>query len=808
LVLSRMHALQEWSMLPMWVFAGAFLVSEVFFMRLPVRRSALAIALAEIPLIFGLVFLSPQDLIAARMIGGIAALVLWRRQTSWRLGFNAALFWLEVTLAVAIYRGLLAVGGDSRLVSLSAAFAASLAVSNVTVLLTAFGAGLSEGQWRPRLRNWSYMISQLVTALNTSVALLVLLALQVEIDSIWLLLIFTGLLWVGYREMMSSQREKEGFSRLHGATRAIAGRLTADAVEELLQRAREAFEAERAEITIFGDGKGRSLFRMLVGPGEEVKQYGANEDQAGVLARLRLLSRPQVALVPAGHVTPGRPPLLPDMRGGITAPLRSDGRVLGTLILADHQSPTEAFNESDRQRFEIFSSHVATAVESGQLGEELARESRAREHERSHDPLTAIPNRLVFMGQLRKAMAETKKTGESAALLLLDLTEFDALVEALGQSLADEILRAAAERLSALCAAPAEAYRLEGSQFAVILPDQDRASASAEADRILAGFEDILEIGECRLILDVRGGLALAPEAGSDADTLMRNARYCLAHGRPGAHGVAVFNPESNTVRPARLNLLGELEGAIERDELRLHYQPRIDLATGNIVAAEALVRWQHPRHGLVTPDVFIPLAEWSGLIKLLTRWVFGKVLDDARRCEDEGLAIDIAMKLSVKDLRDAQLADYLATALRVVNLPAERVVMEFTEEGLLRNPEQAARVLSRLRKAGVRRCLEHFGAGYSSLGELRHLEVDEIKIDRMFVAELGADSSMEAVVRAVVELAHRLGKRVVAEGVEDGQTRDRLKKLGCDLAQGYLFSRPMPLQDLLAFSRNRPSAD
>jgi EAL domain-containing protein (putative c-di-GMP-specific phosphodiesterase class I) len=301
-------------------------------------------------------------------------------------------------------------------------------------------------------------------------------------------------------------------------------------------------------------------------------------------------------------------------------------------------------------------------------------------------------------------------------------------------------------------------------------------------------------------------GIAMYPEHGTDVETLLRHADVAMYIAKRGATGHAVYSWERDARDPDSLSLIGELRESIDRNELVLHYQPKLSMMTGRCERVEALVRWQHPRHGLMPPDQFIPLAEETGLIKPLTQWVLETALRQCRAWHDSGLDIIVGVNLSMRNLHDPDLVEQIVQLLKTTGVQPESLKLEVTESALMTDPQRALATLTRLRDIGVEVAIDDFGTGHASLSYLKQMPVGEIKLDRSFVRDMRTDKNDYTIVRSTIELAHDLGLRVIAEGVEDQATWDMLVELGCDLAQGYHMSCPLPASDLRRWLAHAPA--
>jgi len=421
----------------------------------------------------------------------------------------------------------------------------------------------------------------------------------------------------------------------------------------------------------------------------------------------------------------------------------------------------------------------------------------ALKHQALHDGLTGLPNRNLLRDRLQQTILQAERRRQTLALLFLDLDRFKDVNDTFGHQSGDRLLQQAGPRLLSALRASDTVARLGGDEFAVLLPDTDEEGARAAAQALVAALEQSFDLGEHCVSVGASIGIALYPEHGQNDDELMRHADVAMYQAKQLGSGVALYAAERDGHDPVRLTLLGELRQAFERHELRLHYQPVVRLTDGWPAHVEALVRWQHPARGLVSPNEFIPLAEQTGLIAPLTHWTLHEALAQVRVWQQRDLYLGVAVNLSARMLHEPHLAETVASLLREHDVPARRLKLELTESAIMVDPAGALVVLGELHQMGVRLSIDDFGTGYSSLAYLKHLPVDEIKIDRSFVQDMALSGKDLAIVRSTVELARNLGLQVVAEGIEDGETWERLVALGCDLAQGYHISRPLPADAL-----------
>lgn len=437
----------------------------------------------------------------------------------------------------------------------------------------------------------------------------------------------------------------------------------------------------------------------------------------------------------------------------------------------------------------------------------LRRQSAENEHLALHDPLTDLPNRRLFGDRAAQAILAARRDDGRVALLLLDVDRFKEVNDTLGHQNGDVLLREIGARLRGELRESDSVARLGGDEFGVLLPGLDVAAALAVAAKIRRSLQRPFVLGGVTLDLDASVGGVVYPVHGGDVETLLQRADVAMYLAKEDRSGCEVYDAGRDEYSPGRLALAGELRRGIERGELVLHYQPKADLASRRIRGVEALVRWQHPQRGLVGPDVFVPLAERTGLIRPLTHAVLANALRQAEAWQEQGVELSVAVNLSARDLLDVELPDVVRELLERHRVPAARLELEITESVILADPMRTRAVLSRLHAMGVVLAIDDFGTGYSSLRYLKRLPVAEIKIDRSFVMNMHQYENDAVIVRSTIELGRSLGLRVVAEGVESEAVWLELVRLGCDQAQGYYLSPPVPGDELAAWLR-RVAAD
>jgi diguanylate cyclase (GGDEF)-like protein len=424
----------------------------------------------------------------------------------------------------------------------------------------------------------------------------------------------------------------------------------------------------------------------------------------------------------------------------------------------------------------------------------------AKEYQAIHDALTGLPNRVLFRERVEQAIHGARRSDAGCTVMLMDLNHFKEINDTLGHHQGDLLLHEVATRLRATLRAGDTVARLGGDEFGIVLQGATApGDAIAVAEHVLARLREPFLVDSTTLQIGGSIGLAHSPEHGTDVETLMQRADIAMYAAKATSAGYALFEPSQDHHSPRRLTLAAALPGAMERGELRLAYQPKADLRTGGIVGVEALARWEHPELGEIDPAEFVPIAEQTGLIIALTTAVLEAALERVAAWRALGHELSVAVNLSARSFLDERLADEIPLLLAARGLPPSCLELEITESMLMQDPQRARVTLERLAATGVGLAVDDFGTGYSSLVLLKRLPVDTIKIDRSFVLDMVEDEADEAIVRSTIELAHNLGLRVVAEGVESAEAWMRLAALGCDLAQGFHLAHPLPAGRLLA---------
>jgi len=802
--------------LPWWAIAIAFAIAERCVVHLHFRRGAHSFSLGDLPLVFGLIFCSADSFVFGCLLGCGLVLLFDRRLPPVKFAFNIGQLALHACVAVLVVH-LLALGTghvDTR--TWVSALIATQVSSLVGPLLIAAAISLSEGL--VRLPTLARMIGMdlVVTTSNASLGLCGAVITATDVHALPLLLVPAVTLFAAYRAYLSERERHQRLEFLYGANRTLArSREIAPALEGLLLRSLEAFRAEVAEIILFGSDENPSL-RTLLGPGS-YRELMEPVDSDVADGMRDLLERSGGAITLDTPFGGGRLQRYLEARGvthAMVAPLPGEERVIGAIMLANRFGVVRSFGHEDLRLLDTLAGNASVALQYDRLEQAVMQLSVLQEqlhHQAYHDPLTSLANRSLFTDKVREAIAARRS---EVAVLFIDLDDFKTVNDSLGHAAGDELLVAAASRLRA-CLRPEDLVaRLGGDEFAVMIEDAHDAEAAAVrvARRIMEAFVLPVGVGSESVAVYVSVGIATSHGGDFSAEELIRDADVAMYQAKTTGKGhFQVFHPSMGAAVLERHGLKEELRLAIERQELTLYFQPIVDLDTGRLVAEEALVRWEHPRRGLVGPAEFVPLAEETGLILSLGQYVLEEACQQARRWQasaeaDPTSASEVAVhvNLSAVELRDPELVTRVQKTLKSAEVDPRSLIFEITETVLLDNSERVTAAIGELRELGVRFALDDFGTGYSSLSYLHTLPFDMLKIAKSFVDGLARGGREASFVRMIIELARTLGVTVIAEGIETQEQVDALVILECDLGQGFHLGRPEPVRPELAL---RPAA-
>ncbi len=784
--------------IPFWGIAILTFVSAFMVFHVEFRRENYTFTFSELVLVVGLFFASPLHLVIGRVLGEAAYLVGHERQRPRKLSMNLAAVSAE-TAVLLIVQQLLTDTLDVReplswLVALAAVGAAEVVGYAAIALAVRWNGG-------PLTFGSIIRIGLLTAPANTSLAIVVCVLIDAEPAAVPLLGSIAVFLVLMYRSYSSLRQRHESLSLLYDFTHLVSGAREPDAVlDAMLTQAKDLLRAERAEFWLaLGDGTYR---RHVVDDSRHTRHREVIPEALAAL-QLELNEARHVILLARGCTgEPGCAALAElEATDALVAPILEGQTLIGFVTVVNRLSEIYTFDGGDAKIFATLASHAGVALQNGRLIVRLHDQARQREHEALHDPLTALPNRALFGNRLDAHLAESGP--RSVAIALMDLDGFKEINDTLGHQAGDDVLIEVARRLRATVGDDVLAARLGGDEFALIAPvGTDAETMEALCRRVRAAVAAPMQIDLLTVNMGVSIGIAIAPLNGDDGETLVRRADVAMYAAKGGRHGgVCFYDPARDENTPRRLALAHDLRNAIATGQLSIVFQPKVAVADGRLTGVECLSRWSHPVLGEVRPDEFIPVAERTGAIGELTSWMLREALAHAARWRADGRRWNVAVNISVRNLLDATLAADLRRLLAEADTDPASITLEITESHVMSDAVRATRVLEQLATLGVRLSIDDFGTGYSSLAYLQRLPVHEVKIDRSFVAALRLERGADAIVRSVLDLARNLDLSVVAEGVEDAETFDRLRVLGCDEAQGYFFAAPMSAADLERFA-------
>src|SRR4051794_18411930 len=804
--------------LPWVLWAAAFAAGEVLVVHWQWKRDAHSFSMGDLVLAVGLFLATPVQLVTAMALGAGAALLLHRRQTGVKLVFNMAEYALGSSVALIVFHGLSGVLGSDLdwLAALIAVLAATLtadaAIFGIMVIL--------EG--RADVRQLAELLGLSVPFALGSAGMGLVVARTVVNDpaALALLALPTILIVVAYRAYTGAKEQQDNLRLLHEVTSLLHAGDSQEALGDFLDSVRSAFRAEMAELVLLGPSgrEGATVSRSREGEEPMVMAHLDDPEDHHRLLRLATASGALTTRTGTGRGT--QLDSYASSRGlkdAVAAALRTEDRVHGLLLVGGRIGDVTTFTSRDLALLDTFARHVATSLERGRLEENLRQVTDLKEqlrHQALHDPLTGLPNRTLFLDRVRHSVDTAGRTGVWPAVLYLDLDGFKPVNDTFGHEAGDVLLRTVADRLRG-CLRPADtAARLGGDEFVVLLNGPiDRFGVARVVDRIRAQLDVPMLLGE-NVVTTVGAsiGVALGDVDIPDSDTLVRNADIAMyAAKRAMGSEFLVYEPGMGDTGVTRKDPAAELAAAIRGGEMRTVYQPLIDMRTGRPIGAEALVRWQHPVDGLRTPDQFIGLAEESGLITEIGAVVLNDACHQAARWVAETpdhTDLLVTVNLSARQVGDDAIVEQVRAALAESELDPRRLVLEITETMLMHDRETAAATLWALKDLGVRIAIDDFGTGYSSLAYLRRFPIDMLKVAREFVDGLGRDANDDAITRAIVDLAGTLGLLTIAEGIETTNQQAHVAALGCDIAQGYLFSRPVDADMVMSLVRGESWED
>ncbi|MDP9221265.1 MAG: bifunctional diguanylate cyclase/phosphodiesterase [Actinomycetota bacterium] len=779
--------------LPWWALVAMFALSQAFVLNIQLRREARSVFLSEIPMLLGLLYLPGHALIVVRLLGAAVGFGLIRRQyrQPQKLVFNVTLAAAEAAVGSLVYALLVQATGTVQLAAWLAGLAATAASSGFAAVAVGLIIHLLEGTVQlPELGRLAVTCTLQAVPIAT-VGVVVAAAWD---DSPWAavpLAATCALLLLAYRAYARLNERHLSLERLYRFTQIVSNSPEVDAIlRSVLQQAKELLHADRARLTFLTDlSERRDVEISLAADGQLSRRpahYVARD--SWIVASIVGESRP--LLVFRGTKVPRERIWLDEcgLRDSLMVALRGEAGPVAILGVDDRLGDVRGFDKADVQLLETVANHAAVALRNGQLVDQLR-------HESLHDPLTGLPNRALFLREL-----EEKLVGPEAAPLavgILDLDDFKDVNDTLGHQQGDVLLTEVASRLTAAAGEGVLVARLGGDEFAILVSYCAGVEHAEQVSwRLLRALQASIFVDGTEITVRGSLGIALAPQHRTSGPDLLKCADLAMYNAKQAARGVQVFNDSLDNTSLARLSLVTQLRRAIEAGDLNVYVQPKASLRTRQLEGVEALARWRHPERGTVSPEEFIPLAERSGLIRPLTELVLHRAIEACANWQDVAPSVGVSVNISARSLDGDQIVGVVAAILDRYGLPASLLTLEITESSIMADPAGTLGTLQQLRHRGIGLSVDDFGTGYSSLSYLRRLPVAEVKIDKSFVQRMAQSNDDAAIVKSIVDLAHSLKLKVVAEGVEDETAWQLLLDMGCDVAQGYLIARPMPLRD------------
>jgi diguanylate cyclase (GGDEF)-like protein len=765
--------------LPAWWLFLLFLIALSAPLHFVFRRQPWSVQLADVPLVLGLFFVSPFQVVLVRCLAVLFAYIVVRRQPLIRVLYNVSATAVHTVLVIAVFRLLWHASEGVHVSAWPATFSAVVVDAVASVLLVMVVVYLSEGQWNLSQNSQVTAVTIGTGLINTFLALCTASALSYDVNTAWAITVFVVLSIAAFRMYHRLADRHAALDKLYAVAREL-GPIAADPTDlaPALTQLRRIIRAESLELAMLGEDPEFAtvvtVFEREEGEGIEVA-----ERELDVMSRAVLTTSTASVLRPARRLVTQRNRREQDR---MAVPVGSEDRPLALLTAHNRSGDIGPFDKSDFRLLEAAADQLSAALEKGRLVESLRRAA-------TRDSLTNLAN----LDSLRTFLATMLDGSAGGVLLLLDIDRFHEINDTLGHDAGDAILIEVARRLESAPTHGALGARVGGDQFALAIPGQ----AGAEVARLAAlavksRVDGPLRFENVSADLRITIGMSRAPDHGTDAATLLRRAEMAMTDAKGSSSGISEWEPALERDGSRRLNVLAGLRQGLANNELRVEFQPKIRLGSGEVAGFEALVRWRHPDLGAVSPVEFVPLAEASGLISALTSNVLRLSLDALRRWHDAGRFIGVAVNISARSLDDPVLVGQVAAMLTASGVEPRWLTLEITESSVMENPARSLDVLLQLRSLGVRLSIDDFGTGYSSLHQLRGLPVHEVKIDKAFVDHVDGDGADRAVVRAVVELCESLGLTTVAEGVEQASQAYALESLGVSQVQGYFYGRPM----------------
>lgn len=769
-----------------------FTLAELIAVEVESRHETHSINFVEFVYVAALLLAAPLAIVAARPAATVIAMGVVRRQSLYKLLINVGVTAAEAAATCAVFVWLIGDLSPTHPTGWLVIWAATLTgfvVSSmfVTLAITVFNGYLDRKTVLAILP-----VGAVVALANTALGIALIGSVWSDSALGWLVLGVVLVLYVLYRGYTGLTERHKNLETLHDFTRGLGGSLEIDELAHaVLQGARTILRGEHGVLLLPPVREGVPASRVLASGDDVVRSSISRTELAADLTLL--LPDATSRLFEPGQPIPGWLAEI-GIKDAAIVPLVADGVANGAMVVANRLTEVSTFVEDDLRVFETLASHASVALENGRLVAHLQHEAKEKAHQALHDQVTGLPNRTSLQEQLEQAIARAKGTDQAVGLVFVDLDTFKEVTDTLGTATSDRLLIEVRDRIYTLLPPRATLARFTGDQFAVLMTGvsgQEEVVSLAEA--IHAAFDSPFTSEAISLVLGASIGVAMYPEHAPSADLLLQRADAATYSARLARSGIEVYLAETDPYAPRRLALAADLREALENDQVDVYLQPKLSVADGHVVGAEALVRWTHSRLGALTPDQFIPAAEHTGVIRHLTLYVVRNGLAQCREWRDAGLDLTISVNLSARNLFDTHLVEDIGAAIAAAGVPPQVLTLELTESTVMSNSHRSMAVLEGLRDLGVGLSVDDFGTGYSSISHLRQLPVTELKIDKSFVSDMTVNEHDAVIVRTLIELGARMGLCTVAEGVESTEAYDLLRTFGCEQAQGYLLSRPLP---------------
>jgi diguanylate cyclase (GGDEF)-like protein len=806
--------------LPMAALAVAlgagFIVTEQFQMNVEFRRQAHTFTLAGIPLLIGVLVMAPAAFVVTRVAASVLVFV-WQRVRVDKATYNSAAYAFEAAADAVLVHLLLRPQPDLNLRSAVILILVLAGVDHVIsglvlVMIRVHNGPLSRGDVTEVL-----VPAFLLSMTSALFAINVIFLFEHGLLGAVVAALVLGIGAAGYRAYAATRHRHQSLTLVHEfVTGGFGAQSLETLADELLTRIRRLLRASTVELMIVesesqnesdrGEGLPTEVGGALtLSVDEEDNLHVGHHDfdmQDWVVVRTLSQQEPMLASRTIKDSTVRHWLSGHGFRDAMMVALPDSSGIQGTLRVTDRLGETTTFTTEDLTLLQTLTGHLAVALRSTRLG-----------YDATHDSLTGLPNRRALYADGQALLSKTPN--RRRALLLLDLDRFKEVNDSLSHYAGDQLLIEVGARLRGQMRSGDLLARLGGDEFAVLLDGADHDEAARIAEKLRATLAEPFTplagssgVGSVTLRTNASIGIALFPEDSPDLSVLLHKADIAMYMAKTSGEGYHTYSGIDDADGATKLQTIEELRTAVTSDQFVLHYQPKVDLDGGGVHSVEALIRWEHPTRGLLYPDAFLGLVEESGLMRAMTRLVLEMALDQAADWQVQGRHLTIAVNLSASSLVDADLPEEIFAMLAARNVPTHALQLEITEEFLMADRDRARTILTRLRDSGIQIAIDDFGTGYSSLSYLRDLPIDELKLDRSFIFPMADDARAGALVASTIALAHSLNLRMVAEGVENEIPYAELARLGCDQAQGFFMSKPVPAVELDRWLNNRHSVN